>query len=146
MKLRRPLLLALLAVSSSGLLSACGSESVDVPGASASIQNGAQLFAERCAGCHTMEAAGAQGSATKVSDRERVDGPNLDVRKVCYDAALYALQNGGASGAVMPANIVVGQDAKDVAAFIAERSGQDAKDPPSPTGPAVKCPPPPAGG
>ncbi len=147
MTLRRIILLALLVVSAAGVLSACGSESVNVSSdASASVQNGARLFAERCSSCHTMDVAGAQGSATKVSDRERVDGPNLNVRKVCYDAALYALRNGGASGAIMPANIVVGQDARDVATFIDEYSGQDADDPASPSGPAVKCPPVPAGG
>jgi mono/diheme cytochrome c family protein len=146
MPLRRLILLALLLVSAAGVLSACGSESVDVPSdASASVQNGAKLFAARCSGCHTMDIAGAQGSATKVSDRERVDGPNLNKRKVCYDNALYALRNGGASGAIMPENIVVGQDAKDVAAFIDEYSGRSASNPASPSGPAVTCPPPPAG-
>ncbi len=87
-----------------------------------------------------MDVAGAQGSATKVSDRERVDGPNLNKRKVCYDNALYALRNGGASGAIMPANIVVGQEAKDVAAFIDEYSGRSASNPASPSGPAVTLP------
>ena len=146
MPLRRLILLALVLVSAAGILSACGSESVDVPSnASASVQNGAKLFAARCSGCHTMDIAGAQGSATKVSDRERVDGPNLNKRKVCYDNALYALRNGGASGAIMPENIVVGQDAKDVAAFIDAYSGKSASNPASPSGPAVTCPPPPAG-
>lgn len=146
MPLRRLLLLALLLVSAAGLLSACGSESVDVPSdASASVQNGAKLFSARCSGCHSMDIAGAQGSATKVSDRERVDGPNLNKRKVCYDNALYALRNGGASGAIMPANIVVGQEARDVAAFIDKYSGSDASNPSSPSGPPVTCPPPPAG-
>ena len=145
MQLRRLILLVLLVVSAAGVLSACGSETVDVPGASASVENGAKLFAERCSGCHTLDSAGAQGSATKVSDRERVDGPNLNVRKVCYDNALFALRNGGYSGAIMPENIVIGQDAKDVAAYIAEYSGKAASDPKSPSGPAVTCPPPPAG-
>ena len=146
MPLRRLILLALLLVSAAGVLSACGSESVDVSSnASASVQNGAKLFSQRCSGCHTFQPAGAEGSATKVSDRERVDGPNFNVRKVCYDNALYALRNGGYSGAIMPENIVVGQDAKDVAAFIDEFSGKSASNPASPSGPAVTCPPPPAG-
>jgi len=144
MKLRRLLLLALLSIAAAGLLSACGSESVDVPNASASVNNGAQLFAERCSGCHTMDVAGAQGSASKRSDRERVDGPNFNKRKVCYEDTLYAIRNGGASGAIMPGNIVVGTQARDVAAFIAEYSGQDVSDPKSPSGPAVTCPPVPA--
>ena len=140
MQLRRLILLALLAVSAAGVLSACGSEEVDVPGASASVQNGAQLFSARCSGCHTLDSAGAQGSATKVSDRERVDGPNLNVRKVCYDNALFALRNGGYSGAIMPANIVVGKEAEKVAAFVATYAGRKAPKITSPTGPAVSCP------
>lgn len=145
MKLRRLLPPALVALAASALLSACGSETVDVPGASASVAQGAQLFAERCAGCHTLKAAGTQGSATMVSDRERTDGPNFDARKVCYDSALYALRNGGYSGAIMPANIVVGKEAEDVARFVTEYSGRSAEEPKSPSGPTVKCQPPPAG-
>jgi mono/diheme cytochrome c family protein len=138
---RRLVLLAALAAFPVAL-SACG-ETVDVPGASANSLKGAQLFAARCSGCHTFDSAGAQGSATKVSDRERVDGPNFNVRKSCYEDALYAIQNGGYSGAIMPANIVVGQDAKDVARFIAEYSGKQAKQVVSASGPAVVCKPPP---
>ena len=45
------------------------------------IANGAKLFAERCAGCHTLDVVGAQGGATEIHDRERVDGPNFNVRR-----------------------------------------------------------------
>ena len=143
---RRILVLAVFALAASGLLSACGSQGVSssVQGDSAAVQAGATLFTERCAGCHSFDAAGAQGSATKVSDREKVDGPNLNVRKVCYDSVLYALQNGGYSGAVMPGNIVVGKEAEQVAAFVAKYSGEKAPTVASPTGPAVTCPPIPA--
>jgi mono/diheme cytochrome c family protein len=145
---RRLLLPALPLLVAAGLLAGCGQNSVDVgTGASASAQEGAQLFAERCSGCHTFEPSGSEGSATKVSDRERVDGPNFNVRKVCYDSTLFALRNGGYSGAIMPANIVVGEEAKAVARYLAEYSGFDAPETASPTGPAVKCPPlPPEGG
>jgi hypothetical protein len=37
---------------------------------------------------------------------------------------LYAIENGGFSGAYMPQNIVVGQDAKDVANFVATYAGR----------------------
>ena len=39
---------------------------------------------------------------------------------------LYAIQNGGFSGAIMPQNIVVGQQAHDVALFVASYSGTKA--------------------
>ena len=40
---------------------------------------------------------------------------------------LYAIRNGGFSGAIMPENIVVGDDAKDVAEFLAHYSGSKAE-------------------
>ncbi len=142
MKRRIALTLALAACTAG--VSACGSQEIDVPGASASVQRGAQLFSERCAGCHTMDAAGAQGSAVQVSDKERVDGPNFNVRQACYADTLYALQNGGYSGAIMPANLVVGKDADAVARFLAEYSGRDRETSASPSGPEAECDPPPA--
>jgi hypothetical protein len=36
---------------------------------------------------------------------------------------LYAIRNGGFSGAIMPENIVVGKDAQAVAEFLAKYSG-----------------------
>ena len=87
---------------------------------------GAELFAERCAGCHTLEAAGTEGS----NPEERVAGPNLNNRKESADQVLYAIRNGGFSGAIMPQNIVVGEDAKAVARFVAEYAGRSATNPP----------------
>jgi mono/diheme cytochrome c family protein len=109
-------------------LSACGSEGIQVAEDDPAYA-GAQLFSERCSGCHTLAAAGAQGSG----DRElRVQGPNLDQREVDYEDALYAIRNGGFSGAIMPQNIVVGDEAESVAEFIAEYSGSDVEEPPRP--------------
>lgn len=122
---RAPILLAALAASTT--LAACGSEGNSVKDPSAAVNNGATLFAERCSGCHTLDVTGSQGSAVKVHDRERVDGPNFNVRKECEENVLYALRNGGYSGAIMPENLVVGKDAEDVAAFLAKYSGRQAK-------------------
>ncbi len=90
------------------------------------------LFAQHCSGCHTLSEVGARGSATKVRDRERVDGPNFDQRKEQVDQVLYAIRNGGFSGAIMPENIVVGQEARAVAQFLAKYSGRKAKAPKGP--------------
>jgi mono/diheme cytochrome c family protein len=98
---------------------ACGSEGVQVN------DRGAQLFAERCAGCHTLQAAGTHGSVG-----ERISGPNLNYRKETKDTVLYAIRNGGFSGAIMPQNVVVGKDAEAVAAFVAKYAGTKAKRPP----------------
>jgi mono/diheme cytochrome c family protein len=117
-------------------VTACGSEGIQLKGRdSANVKRGAVLFAERCGGCHTMDVAGTQGGATKVHDRERPDGPNFNVRKETSDSVLYAIRNGGFSGAIMPENIVVGQEANDVAAFVSKYAGAKSKatvSPPTP--------------
>ena len=87
-------------------------------------RTGAELFATHCSGCHTLDVAGTQGSATKIRDRERVDGPNFNTRPEAADYVLYAIRNGGGSGAIMPENIVVGDDAQKVADFLAEFAGR----------------------
>jgi mono/diheme cytochrome c family protein len=129
----RRALTAVLALAATASLSACGSQGIDVPKDSPYYE-GAKLFSARCSGCHTLNVVGAEGSATKVRDRERVDGPNFNQRKEQPDQVLYAIRNGGFSGAIMPENIVVGQEARAVAAFLSKYSGKQAKSPPSPTG------------
>jgi mono/diheme cytochrome c family protein len=105
---------------------ACGSQGISPELASQpqNIRHGAQLFAERCSGCHTFEIVGAQGTTLNVRQRERVDGPNFNTRKEQPGSVLYAIRNGGFSGAIMPENIVVGRDADDVAAFLAKYAGR----------------------
>ena len=85
------------------------------------------LFYERCSGCHTLESANSYGSKPEgqLAGGERTNGPNFNVRKVGRDDALYAIRNGGFSGAIMPANIVVGDDAERLADFLAKYSGKD---------------------
>ena len=125
MLLRRSLPILLIAAASLWL-AACGSEGNSVTGQSAAIESGSQLFAARCSGCHTLSAVGAEGSAAKVSTAQKTNGPNFNKRKECYDNVLYALRNGGFSGAIMPANIVVGKESEQVAAFLAKYAGSDA--------------------
>jgi hypothetical protein len=91
-----------------------------------SEQFGRTLFAEHCGMCHTL---GATSSVGKV-------GPNLDVLKPtesqvltviahgCLQKPLYA--NSGATCAgygTMPADLVQGEDAQDVAAFVSAVAG-----------------------
>jgi mono/diheme cytochrome c family protein len=103
-------------------------------GSETSEDRGAQLFNQRCAGCHTLEAADAAGT---VAGR-RPTGPNLDKRPETKDSVLFAIRNGGFSGAIMPQNIVVGQDADQVAEFVAKYAGSDATSPTSPRGATSK--------
>ncbi len=91
--------------------------------------DGAVLFATHCSGCHTLSAAGTQGSGNRA---ERTQGPDLSQRTETYEDALFAIQNGGFSGAIMPQNIVVGDEAEAVARFVAEYAGNEAESSPRP--------------
>jgi mono/diheme cytochrome c family protein len=125
---RRRAIAAALSVVAVGAV-ACGSQGISPQIASQpqNVQHGALLFSERCSGCHTLDVVGAQGTTLNVRQRERVDGPNFNVRKEQPDNVLYAIRNGGYSGAIMPENIVVGKDANDIAAFLAKYSGLQGK-------------------
>lgn len=127
--MRRVLLIPLAAAALA--LSACGTEGIQLSQDDPDY-NGAELFAQRCSGCHTLKAAGAQGSANR---SQRTQGPNLDGRKETYEDAMYAIANGGFSGAIMPQNIVVGAEAEAVARFLAKYSGSQVDEPnrPEPT-------------
>ena len=105
-------------------LGACGSEGIEVAESDPAYE-GAVLFAERCSGCHTLSAVGAQGSASR---ELRNQGPNLDERTESVKDVLYAIRNGGFSGAIMPQNIVVGDQADAVASFVAEYAGSEVDD------------------
>jgi mono/diheme cytochrome c family protein len=109
--------------------SACGTEKINVPlsAGGGTLHAGAVLFSQRCAGCHTLSYAATHGSAYNVRTAQYNNGPNFDIRcERPVARVLYAIENGGFSGAIMPQNIVVGQDARDVAQFVATYSGRKA--------------------
>ena len=69
----------------------------------------------RCANCHTLKAANAVAQV----------GPNLDVRRPNKALVLDAINKGRSAGnGQMAAQLVEGQDAEDVAAFVAKAVGQ----------------------
>jgi mono/diheme cytochrome c family protein len=118
----------LIAVAVVATAAGCGTQGVQVPDNDPDHQ-GAEIFAQRCSGCHTLTPAGTEGSANR---SERVQGPNLDQRQETMDDVIYAIRNGGFSGAIMPQNIVVGADAQKVAAFVSKYAGQDVTESPRP--------------
>jgi mono/diheme cytochrome c family protein len=78
-------------------------------------KRGRELFGESCRLCHTLSAAGASASV----------GPNLDVLRPTKGLVLDAIKNGRARGnGQMAANLYTGQDAVDVAEFVAVAVGQ----------------------
>jgi len=83
----------------------------------ASEQHGRELFAARCTQCHTLAAANANATV----------GPNLDQLRPPKALVLDALAKGRARGnGQMAAQIYVGQDAQDVASFVAKVAGSGA--------------------
>jgi mono/diheme cytochrome c family protein len=118
--------IALLCAFGAALVAGCGGE-IEVPEDQTAAREGAELFYERCSGCHSLDAANAYGSKPPgaLQGGERTNGPNFNVRHVGRDDALFAIRNGGFSGAIMPANIVVGEDAERVADFLDQYSGQE---------------------
>lgn len=107
------------------LLALSGCRVKDTPGNAA---NGKQLFVQKCGSCHVLTRAGTKG----------VQGPNLDaafaqdladgfhrdsIRGVVNRQILYPNRAG-----IMPGKLVTGEDAYDVATYVAQSvnaPGQD---------------------
>jgi mono/diheme cytochrome c family protein len=77
--------------------------------------SGRAVFGKYCATCHTLKASNAVGKV----------GPNLDVLHPPKGLIIDAIANGRARGqGQMPAGLVDGQDAQDVAAYVAAAAGR----------------------
>ena len=122
----RLLSLAAAVAGAGGALAACGTQGVGVA-QNSPYYSGAVIFRDHCSGCHTLDTVGAAGSATSTLGRLRQQGPNFNVRKEQVAQVVYAIENGGFSGAIMPQNIVTGSERTAVAAFLARYSGLKAK-------------------
>src|SRR5436309_10202082 len=118
------------------IAAACGTQRIQVSHSSP-YYRGAVLFRDHCSGCHTLSVVGAQGSATSIKNRVRTNGPNFNIRKENPEQVLYAIRNGGFSGAIMPENIVLGEDAQQIASFLAAYSGRQAQTVPTTNIPAA---------
>jgi mono/diheme cytochrome c family protein len=78
-------------------------------------ERGRTVFAERCGTCHTLHAANAVGKV----------GPNLDTLRPPKELTLNAIEEGRARGqGQMPAALVDGEEAEDVAAFVQAVAGR----------------------
>ena len=121
----RPRLLALATAAAALGIGACGEQGIQLSESNPDYQ-GAAIFQQHCSGCHTLAAAGTQGSTTSPNDREYVDGPNFNFRREKRDQVLYAIRNGGFSSGPMPQDIVVGDEAEKVADFVSKYSGKQA--------------------
>ena len=117
----RLLITALVASAVALVLGACGREEAD-------LSNGKALFVERCGTCHALGRAGSAGAV----------GPDLDAsfrsalasgmsRETVEGVVKRQIANVRRKSA-MPPDLVTGDDARDVAAYVAyaaNRSGDD---------------------
>jgi cytochrome c553 len=82
----------------------------------ADTERGKNLFRQQCASCHSLAAVNARG----------VTGPNLDrIGEVTPDRILNAIKNGGTGQDRMPSGLLEGEEARDVAKYVAEVAGRD---------------------
>jgi mono/diheme cytochrome c family protein len=93
----------------------------------AAQKSGRELFGEHCGVCHTLAASNSVGKV----------GPNLDILKPAASTVLNTINNGclpnpskGSNQAclgqgVMPSNVVQGEDAQNVASFVAKVAGNE---------------------
>jgi uncharacterized cupredoxin-like copper-binding protein len=103
------------------------------------LVNGKTLFVEKCGSCHVLERAGTTGvtgpNLDEAFDRARRDGFGEStlvgvVLKQIQQPALNPQQNPetGEPGALMPANLVTGDDAQDVAAYVGQVAAKQGED------------------
>jgi mono/diheme cytochrome c family protein len=116
----KPLVAALVALAIVAL-TACGREEDD-------LSNGKALFVQKCGTCHELSRAGTQGQT----------GPSLDAAfraalqkgfsRETIDGVVHRQIANVRRGSAMPVNLVTGQDAKDVAAYVAFATGKPGED------------------
>jgi mono/diheme cytochrome c family protein len=83
--------------------------------ASATDEKGKELFIQTCKSCHTLAAVQAKG----------VTGPDLDtLGGVDRQRVLNAIKIGGTGDGRMPAGLLQGDDAQNVARYVAKVAGQ----------------------
>jgi plastocyanin len=108
-------------VAGSLALSACGRDDVD-------LANGKTLFVSKCGACHVLSRANTKG----------IQGPSLDAafiddrRAGMNDNTIRGLVKHQIGyprrGSIMPAKLVKGSDASDVAAYVGFAAGAGGKD------------------
>lgn len=79
-------------------------------------ERGKAIFRQTCASCHSLAAVNARG----------VTGPSLDqIGEVTPERVLNAIENGGTGQGLMPAGLLEGQEAQDVADYVAKVAGSN---------------------
>ncbi|MFY9487315.1 MAG: plastocyanin/azurin family copper-binding protein [Solirubrobacterales bacterium] len=119
---------AVAVLAASAAVAGCGNDS------EADLVNGKQLFSEKCAACHVL---------ARVENAKGVVGPNLDhafaqsrrdgfkdstIAGVTEQQIYFPSQRLTPASLNMPADLVTGMDARDVAAYVGYAAGRPGKD------------------
>lgn len=92
----------------------------NVSNLTAADEHGRELFSARCAQCHTLKASKAVAQV----------GPDLDELRPPKELVLDAIKNGRSRGqGQMAAGLYSGEDAEDVASYVAKAVGQEGSPP-----------------
>jgi cbb3-type cytochrome c oxidase subunit III len=123
-------------VAAALLAAGCGTGGVASGAQRPDTRNGQQLFSQKCAACHTLAAAQASGTIGPnlddafAADRKQgykessIENVVLDqIRLGSGEIATYTTNKKFTTQTPMPANLVKGQDALDVAAYVASVAG-----------------------
>lgn len=133
------------------LIAGCGT--VGYTEANGDSQRGRELFIQSCGQCHVLADAGTRGAIGPNLDdafrRSREDGLGQStIAQVVLNQIAYPIVNPPTEQPGMPADIVTGQDAEDVATYVSEVAGletQPQPPQPPPMPPPGGEPPPPGG-
>ena len=130
--MRRALLLAGI-VTASAVLGGC-----DLADSGTNLVNGKEQFVAKCASCHVLERAGATGvvgpNLDQAFQRARQDGfgestfEGLVHAQILHPAKNPQIDPVTKREASMPAGLVTGEDAEDVAAYVASAAGKRGED------------------
>ena len=139
--------LVALALAASLLLAACGDTVGYTKASSGDRIHGKELFKQGCGSCHTLADAGTTGTIGPNLDyaflQSRKNGLGEDtILQVVRGQMAYAVTTPSTGAPGMPRDIFTGQDADDVATYVASVAGLDASgqiidpaNPPKPTQP-----------
>ena len=137
--------------AAAAVLAGCGT--VGYTDATGDSQRGKQLFVNSCGSCHRLADAGTTGTIGPDLDnafrRSREDGLGQStIAQVVREQIAYPIVDPPTEQPGMPADIVTGQDAEDVATYVADVAGLEpaGTPPPPPPPPAEPGPPPPPAG
>jgi mono/diheme cytochrome c family protein len=88
------------------------------------LAEGKNLFVNTCATCHALKAVNAQGVTGPNLDEIGLDASTPDARRRSERRIIDAIKNGGTGQRRMPANLLQGESAEAVAAFVVDVSGR----------------------